>query len=114
MKYVFLKTRFEGFHRYLGAKEQVSYLRDIHRHMFYVKFQIEVFDNDREIEFIELKHQVEQFIKQIQNEEKAIEYSCETYAEKIIEKVKELYNRKMICEVSEDDENGAIIEYSGV
>lgn len=40
-----------GFHCWQGATGERSYLANRHRHLFHVEARIEVFHNDREVEF---------------------------------------------------------------
>ena len=54
----------EGFHKYPQAKTDpklsaVSYLGDVHRHLFGFRVEIEVFHDDREIEFHLFKREME-------------------------------------------------------
>lgn len=110
-KYIYITTKFEGFHKYIDAPEEVSYLRNKHRHLFGVKVKIEVFTNDREIEFIMFKHKIEEYIKRFSGDNDAL--SCEMMAEEIYNYVKGinciLYNRKLEVIVNEDEENGAVV-----
>lgn len=109
-RYVYITTQFEGLHRYENAPEEVSFLRNYHRHLFKIRLQVEVEHNERDIEFIMLKHAVDNYIMQTYLDMK-VNASCETIAETLIDYVKSHYpNRKVICEVSEDGENGAILE----
>lgn len=107
---VFVTTQFEGVHRWKDAPNQVKFLRDYHRHMFNVLLEIEVFDEDRDIEFVLLKKQLNAFIKE-DFENSYLDYSCETMAKRILLYMLNIYkNRAMLCSVSEDGENGAIVE----
>lgn len=109
-RYIYITTQFEGLHRYENAPEEVSFLRNYHRHLFKIRLQVEVEHNERDIEFIMLKHAVDNYIFQTYMDMK-VNASCETIAETLIDYVKLHYpNRKVICEVSEDGENGAILE----
>lgn len=110
VKEVFCSLEVEGIHRWETCPiEEVSYLRDDHRHMFGVKCYAVVDHNDRDVEFIELKHKVTQYIKdKYYDETKRIHYfgkmSCEMLAEELIN---EFDLSK--CEVNEDGENGSIL-----
>lgn len=46
-----VRFQIEGFHRWPKATPQRGYLAGRHRHMFHVEAQIELFRDDREIEF---------------------------------------------------------------
>ena len=108
MNYIWITTQFEGFHKYPKAPEEVSFLKDKHRHLFKVKVWIEVEHNDRDIEFIMFKQQVDILL---QNSD-LNNSSCEMIADYIHEKIMLSYpDRKMKIEVSEDGENGCEKEY---
>ena len=101
---VWVSTIFEGFHRWVNAPDDVSFLRDYHRHVFEVKLGIEVSNTDREIEFFQLKRKVDGFI--LDNYEgHQFEFSCEQIAEVLLKEFKANF-----VEVSEDGENGAIVQ----
>ena len=106
--YIWVTTQFEGFHKYPNAPEEVSFLRNEHRHIFHVKVWIEVLHNDRDIEFILFKRFINSIITQNQLDYK----SCEMISDEIYNKIIEQYpNRKIKIEISEDQENGSYKEY---
>ena len=51
-KYIWVTYQKEGIHRYPDAPNGVEFLRYPQRHMFHFKGQIDVFHDDRDIEFI--------------------------------------------------------------
>ena len=102
-KIVWIKTSFEGFHRWINAPDDVAFLRDYHRHIFEVKLGVEVSDGDREVEFFQLKRKVESFILD-EFEGHWFEFSCEQIAEFLLNKFDACF-----VEISEDGENGATI-----
>lgn len=106
-KFIFIKTQFEGFHKYENAPDEVSFLKNLHRHIFYVKVSIQVFHNERDLEFFIVKKAIEKFIKESKISMNA---SCEYIAEGIYNFIYNNYGneRKISVEVSEDNENGAI------
>ena len=110
---IFVTTQFEGLHRWKDAPEEVAFLRAYHRHMFHVRFEVEVTKEDREIEFILCKRQLEKLIETLFVGEK-LDMSCETIATHILDFMTReraiCANRAARCEVSEDGENGAIVE----
>src|SRR5574344_266709 len=59
---VIVKTQFEGIHKYPEAPKEVEYLKYPHRHIFYVEVEIETFHDDRELEFIMVKHALDEYI----------------------------------------------------
>lgn len=110
----------EGIHRYPGADEDpklatgdeydVSFLAVPHRHMFHFKVAIEVFHNDREIEFIQFKRWLENSFSEgiLQLDYK----SCEMISDDIYMLVADRYpGRDIVINVSEDNENGSEIIY---
>lgn len=110
----------EGVHLYPAAKDDpnlatgdwddVSFLGYAHRHMFHFKVGIEVFHDDRDIEFIQFKRWLESLYSDgtlVLNHR-----SCEMISDELAEKINEKYpNRKMEITVSEDMENGATSRY---
>ena len=60
---IFINTQTEFIHQYKDAPKEVSYLRYPHRHLAHIKVEIEVFHNEREVEFIMLKHRVDDFLQ---------------------------------------------------
>lgn len=105
----------EGIHRYPAALaderlKDVQFLGYPHRHIFYFYVKIEIWHNDRDIEFILFKRELENLFKDGILE---LDYkSCEMIAEELIEYLKGRYhNRDMVVRVYEDNENGAVLEY---
>lgn len=102
-----------GFHRWPDAPEHRAYLRDRHRHLFYVEVSLEVFHNEREVEFHDLLQFCEDTFgfKIIPNAD-VLGKSCETMAEELIEKItRQFGNRRVKVSVFEDGEVGATLEY---
>lgn len=115
--YIVVKNQFEGVHRYKDAPKQVDFLRDYHRHIFTIKSKIQVFHDDRELEFIIVKRFIDEFInKNIREQQQTYWFmdnlSCEQVCFMIYSILKEQYGktRKISIEVSEDGENSAVIE----
>lgn len=114
-KSVFVTTSFEGIHYYPNAPEEVSFLAAPHRHIFHVKAQLEVFHDDRELEFIIVKRDLEQWVRQDEDLHSA---SCEMLGEKICRYLmtrwpvpfKQVAFRNIKVEVSEDGENGSVVK----
>ena len=106
----------EGIHKYPAALEdpklkEVSFLGYPHRHIFHFYVKLEVFHNDRDVEFILFKRELENLFAEgtMQCDYK----SCEMLAEDLINYIKDKYTKRDITvRVYEDDENGAILEYS--
>jgi len=104
-----------GFHRYPAASEDprlsdVNYLANKHRHLFKFRVEIEIFHNDRELEF----HQVLNYCESLYQDRLDIDYkSVEMLADDLYIKLADRYpERSMAIEVSEDGECGCRIEYN--
>lgn len=106
-KYVFARARFTAIHAWPACPhESVTYLRHRHRHEFHVEIRAEVQHNDRDVEFIMLKQQLEDVLRKWHNTDCG-STSCEQFAEDIAVAFKGVVT---YVSVSEDGENGAIIE----
>lgn len=117
-KEVFCTLQVEGTHNWPGCPfDEVDYLRLPHRHVFHIKAYKIVTHSDRDTEFIMLKHAIQKhFIEKYWSgwastdgfSGKALcefgSMSCEMIAEELIE----LFDLSR-CEVSEDNENGAMV-----
>jgi len=112
----------EGIHKYpaaatdpnlaTGDEYDVSFLAYPHRHVFHFRVRINVEHNDRDIEFIQFKRWLEGLYSSQQNILQLDYKSCEMIAEELIERTAERYpGRDMVVEVSEDGENGAVLQY---
>ena len=107
---VYCTLQVEGTHNWPGCPfEEVAYLRDPHRHMFHVKAYKEVFHDDRDVEFIMLKHEITTYLHQMYFDPMKHllvfgSQSCEMIGNELLERF-ELSR----VEVSEDNENGAIV-----
>lgn len=105
----------EGIHCYPAALTDpmladVNFLGNPHRHIFHFKIQIEVYHNDRDIEFIQVKRWLEELYSAsiLQLDYK----SCEMIAEDLYLQIANKYpGRKVKIDVSEDNENGAHLEF---
>ncbi len=99
-----------GFHNYPVAPDEVAYLKDRHRHKFNFRVTIDVFTDDREIEFHMFLSRLENFFETKQLD--VNNASCEMIAEKLIQQITKAYDcsqREVSVEVSEDGECGAIV-----
>lgn len=110
----------EGIHKYPAALDDpklatgdmydVSFLGYPHRHIFHFRVGIEVFHDDRDIEFIQFKRWLESLYSDdiIQLDYK----SCEMISDDLAEQINSAYPNRMIeIEVSEDGENGSVARY---
>lgn len=106
----------EGIHRYPAAAEDLSladvaFLANDHRHIFHFKVSIEVFHDDREIEFIQFKRWTESLFSEeiLQLNHK----SCEMISDELYMHIATKYpDRDIWITVSEDNENGSDIHYN--
>jgi|TARA_R100000008_G_scaffold37003_1_gene21082 hypothetical protein len=110
----------EGMHCYPAAKDDpslatgdeydVSFLQHPHRHIFKFRVWIEVFHDDRDIEFIQFKR----WMLKLFEGELNIDYkSCEMLSDELYLTINERYpGRDVQIEVSEDGENGSQTFYN--
>jgi hypothetical protein len=95
---IWVTFRKEGVHMYPGAD------------IFHFKVRIEVFHNDRDIEFIQFKRWMERLYAQdvIQLDHK----SCEMIADDLYKEITAKYPSRFVeIDVAEDGENGCSIFY---
>lgn len=101
-------------HYWAQAFDEVSYLQHPHRHMFKVKVEMEVYHNDREVEFIMVKHLLDREIATHLDENGVWQmegHSCEDVAEMLSQLLTTNYpNRWIQVSVAEDGENGCIMD----
>ncbi len=115
-RFIFVTFQKEGIHSYPDAPEGVEFLRHPHRHIFHFRVDIEVWNDDREIEFILFKRELEaQYSRETVGLSKYLHLdhkSCEMLADDLAEYIREEYpGRDLKIEVSEDGENGAVSYY---
>jgi len=111
----------EGVHMYPGADtdpklatgdwDDVSFLGIPHRHIFHFRVRIEVFHNDRDIEFIQFKR----WMQRLYDVEGVLELnhkSCEMIADDLYNEISVKYPGRFVeISVAEDNENGCLIYY---
>lgn len=108
MNFIWVTTQFEGFHKYPDAPEGVEFLKNEHRHIFHLKIWIEVFHDNREIEFILFKRYISTLLLSSDLNNK----SCEMIGDQLADEIKIQYpDREIRIEVSEDGENGSYKKY---
>ena len=95
-----------------GDEYDVSFLASPHRHMFHFRVSIDVFHNDRDIEFIQFKRWLVSLYNG-DNSVLALDYkSCEMISDDLYLQIANRYpGRSVWIEVAEDGENGALIKY---
>jgi hypothetical protein len=121
LRTIFVRFQKEGIHKYpaaatdpalaTGDEYDVSFLATPHRHIFHFDVAIEVFHNDRDIEFIQFKRWLEnQYSQGILK----LDYkSCEMISDDLYDVIATRYpDRSIAIQVSEDNENGAHIVYN--
>jgi hypothetical protein len=107
----------EGIHKYPAALTDpnladVQFLGYPHRHMFHFRVWIDVFHNDRDLEFIQFKRWCESLYSG-QGAVLSLDHkSCEMMADDLYIQIASRYPGRVVhIEVSEDGENGALIRY---
>ena len=124
---IWVTFRREGIHRYPAAatdpalctagEYDVSFLANAHRHIFHFRVWIDIFHNDRDIEFIKFKRWLENLYSGTgpynQNQILDLDFkSCEMIADDLYIQVAGRYpGRAVWIEVAEDGENGCLIKY---
>lgn len=119
---IWVTFRKEGIHKYPAALEDsklktgdeydVSFLGYPHRHIFHFRVWIDVFHNDRDIEFIQFKRWLEALFDN-QKGVLSLDYkSCEMIADDLYLEIAGRHpGRAVWIEVAEDGENGCLIKY---
>ena len=115
-KKIWVTFQREGIHCFPAAATDpkladVAFLASPHRHIFHFRVAIDVFHDDRELEFIQFKRWLENLYSG-----KVLELnykSCEMIADDLYLQIAEKYpDRDVHIEVSEDGENGCYVEYN--
>lgn len=119
-KKIWVTFRKEGIHCYpaaatdpnlaTGDEYDVSFLASPHRHIFHFRVSIDVFHDDRDIEFIQFKRWLQNLYE---GAILALDYkSCEMIAEDLYAQIAARYpGRAVTIDVSEDGENGCNIQF---
>ena len=117
---IWVTFRKEGIHCYpaaatapelaTGDQYDVSFLGSPHRHIFHFRVSIDVFHNDRDIEFIQFKRWLENLYSGGILE---LNYkSCEMIADDLYLQIAGRFPERAVwIEVAEDGENGCLIKY---
>ena len=137
---IWVTFRKEGIHKYPAALDDpklktndwddVSFLGYPHRHIFHFRVRIEVFHDDRDIEFIQFKRWLERLYSgagtdngtnnqgsegqsSTDSEVLLLDYkSCEMIADELASEINFKYpGRWLKISVAEDNENGCEMEY---
>ena len=118
---IWVTFRKEGIHKYpaaltdpalaTGDEYDVSFLGHPHRHIFHFRVWIDVWHNDRDVEFIQFKRWLENLYRTgtVQLDFR----SCEMMADDLYVQIAGRYpGRSVWIEVAEDGENGCLIKYN--
>ena len=119
---IWVTFRKEGIHKYPAALDDpklntgdmydVSFLGYPHRHIFHFTVGIQVWHNDRDVEFIQFKRYIEQLYSSNEGVLSLDYKSCEMISDDLYEQIASRYpDRDIEITVSEDGENGATIYY---
>ena len=119
---IWVTFRKEGIHKYpaaatdpalaTGDEYDVSFLGYPHRHIFHFRVWIDVYHNDRDIEFIQFKRWLENLYSG-SGATLSLDYkSCEMISDDLYLQIADRYpGRSVWIEIAEDGENGALIKY---
>jgi hypothetical protein len=118
---IWVTFRKEGIHKYpaaatdpklaTGDEYDVSFLGTPHRHIFHFNVGIQVFHNDRDIEFIQFKRWLENLY--VGGTLELNFKSCEMISDDLYEVIASRYpERDVEISIAEDGENGATIYYN--
>lgn len=115
-KFIWVTFRKEGIHKYPAALtdeklKDVQFLGYPHRHIFWFKVELGVYHDDRDVEFILFKRELESLYD---SNTLQLDYkSCEMIADELSNYILNKYpNRPLRIEVSEDGENGCRCYYN--
>ena len=101
----------EGIHNWPSAKEhfdgEVAYLSNMHRHLFTIKAEFPIEHDDRDKEFIQVKHMLQSYLNMEYYDEgynlcNFNSMSCEMIAMDLMDQYPDILS----VEVYEDNENG--------
>jgi hypothetical protein len=125
MRSIWVTFSKEGIHKYPAALEDpnlatgdwddVSFLGYPHRHIFHFKVWLEVFHDDRDVEFIQFKRWMERLYAEVDSSTSVLQLdfkSCEMIADDLASEIQAMYpGRWLKISVAEDNENGCEMEY---
>jgi hypothetical protein len=105
---IICRLQLEGLHKWSKCPfEQVKFLRDEHRHIFWFECEKVVHHDDRDVEFIMFKREITKYLVDKYDDGECLKFnnmSCEMIAKELVEK----YDLER-CSVFEDNENGAVV-----
>lgn len=101
---IIVNIQYAGTHFWKDCRiKEVEYLKNIHRHNFYITCKKEVKHDDRDIEIIMFKNEITEYLDCRYDKEFG-GLSCESIAKDLL-----LTFELNYCKVLEDNENGAEI-----
>ena len=113
--FIWVTFQKEGIHKDPAAENipGVEFLAYPHRHMFHFRVELEVMHDDRDVEFILFKRELEALYDEGTMQ---LDYkSCEMMARELAKYITENYpDRDVAIEVSEDGENGCRLSFPNV
>jgi len=121
-KMIWVTFRKEGMHKYpaaatdsnlaTGDEYDVSFLANLHRHIFHFRVWLSVTHNDRDVEFIQFKRWLEKLYSSNEGVLSLDYKSCEMMSDDLYAQISQKYpDREVWIEISEDGENGSFIKY---
>ena len=121
-KMIWVTFNKEGMHKYpaaatdpnlaTGDEYDVSFLANLHRHIFHFRVWLSVTHNDRDVEFIQFKRWLEKLYSSNEGVLSLDYKSCEMMSDDLYAQVSQRYpDREVWIEISEDGENGSFIKY---
>ncbi len=100
---IVINTSFSAVHCWPDCPiKEVAFLKDPHRHVFHVRMKKKVHHDNREVEFIDFKHKVEEWLICNWDKKDLNVMSCEMMAKRLADTFDCFYVRVM-----EDGENGS-------
>jgi len=108
MTFAFVRFAVPGWHYWPEAPEARAYLRARHRHQFQVEIGLELYGDDREVEFHDLLDLARAWFPGGD----MARMSCEQMAEDVIQRLTDAFpGRSGWVSVSEDGEAGAVVQF---
>jgi hypothetical protein len=105
--------KFEEFHAWEQAPDEVGFLRFPHRHIFHVRARVQQFEGDRELEYFILRAKVRDIVNDMLETkwERPRGMSCEAAARHIKRQLEITFPDRLVrVSLYEDGENGCDVE----
>jgi hypothetical protein len=102
---IFVRFTQPGFHHWPDPTPERAYLGQRHRHLFHVEVRVQVWHDDREVEF----HDLLDFARSQFPGGELGGQSCETMARALGKEIARRFGRAVEVTVSEDGEVGAVV-----